>query len=98
MAAESMPYLMSDRELPLIVFVNETLVQERHQGIGVHVRCKVKLSVRLMHPPLLLQLGSRLSIICSGQNQFRFVLFQHAQEAMTESSFKEKLAGGSPAR
>lgn len=55
-------------KLSLVGFVDEAFIQERHQRIRVDMGRKVKMSVRLVDPPLLLQLGGRLSIICSGQS------------------------------
>jgi len=62
--AAELSYLLSSRKLSLVVFIDEAFVQQRYQSVRVDVGGEVKLPVRLVDPPLLLQLGGRLSIIC----------------------------------
>lgn len=76
-------YLVLFGELSLVVLVDEALVEERHQRIRVDMRRKVELPVWLVDPPLLLQLGGRLSIICGGQSH------------LTPAEFKTHERGGS---
>ena len=55
-------------KLPLVVLIDQAFVQQRHQSIGIDMWRKVKLPVRLVDPPFLLQLGGRLAVICDGQS------------------------------
>jgi hypothetical protein len=87
-------YLMRSGKLSLVVFVDEAFVEQRHQGICVDVRGKFKLPVRLVHPPLFLQLGGRLSIICSGQSHLNPgpALTRAGSRAAAGSSERARLA------
>lgn len=61
-------YLLLCRKLSLIIFVDEALIQKRYQRIRIDMGGELELPLRLVDPPLLLQLGGRLSIICGGQS------------------------------
>jgi hypothetical protein len=87
-------YLVRCGELPLVVFVDEAFVQQRNQCIRVDMRGKVKLSVRLVDPPLLLQLGGRLSIICGGQSVSPHQKLQRAPSMAAAGHRKESRRGG----
>jgi hypothetical protein len=62
--SQKITYPLRSSELSLVLLVDEAFIQKRHQRIRVDMGREVKLPVRLVDPPLLLQLGGSLSIIC----------------------------------
>lgn len=57
------PYLVV-RMLTLKRVVQQAAVDDGHQCMALYVARKVKVSMRLLDVPFLLELGGRLSVVC----------------------------------
>jgi hypothetical protein len=56
-------YLFSARMLPFEILVDQPFVQRDHKCVVFDVRRKVKMSVRRLDMPLLLEMGSSFPVV-----------------------------------